>query len=94
MEVACCSMAHQRLNVERCLLLDASKAAAQFKLVYDLLGRNLELRWNCKVLVLGYLLTDYRSEVLVLQVLALSNGGWILQIISLRGYRILIPLLV
>ena len=43
---------------------------------------------------LGYLLTDYRSEVLVLQVLALSNGGRILQIISLRGYRILISLLV
>jgi len=56
-EVACCSMAHQRSNVEyrtsnigSCLSLDASKAAARFKLAHDLLGRNLELRWNCEVL--------------------------------------------
>ena len=75
-------------NVGSRLSLDASKVAARFKLAHDLLGRNLELRWNCEVLVLGYLLTDYGSEVLVLQVLALSNGGRILRIIGLRGYRI------
>jgi len=79
-------------NVGSHLSLDALKATAWFKLAHDLLGRNLELRWNCEVLFLSYLLTDYGLEVLVLQVLALSNGGWILWIIGLRGYRFLIHL--
>jgi len=79
-------MSNGTSNIGSHLSLDASKAATQFKLEHNLLGQNLELRWNCEVLVLGYLLTDYGSEVLVLQVLAPSNSGRILQIISLRGW--------